>query len=497
MANKRILVVDDEKNLTAALESFFRSKGHEIYIANSGDAALDILKKEPISLLVIDLNMPGIDGVEVAKNVMKKYPDTKVLILTAFSEEYKDKLASIKADDIMTKPFGILSLIKKVEELLGEAITPAPAAEPPTEKRPVRILFVDPVLGYILRDYVLPYIKLSWGRNIQVESMSPIPPHTVKEMIVSFKPDIVLLSAVLTEQVEALSKGIAENVYQPKEVVLYNMPDKKTAKDSPLFAYYSMQKSLMDPDYLSNLNELIRGIAVKHNLITADAFRKERPEIAELPKVFTKDDVANFVKEAITRELNLKDLTLTDKTSFVDDLGVDSLDAIELVMALEETFGFDIPDETVQKLNTIGSVIEYIKDRANLDDLARKKRQRKKVLIVDDQAGMCKFLENYFLAKGYDALSTTEGERVLGIISKQKPDIVLLDIRMPDIDGIELLKQIKETDHRTKVVMVSVAYEREKEAAQCGADAFIRKPFPITYLEQTVIKKIRELTEHM
>ena len=69
---KRILIVDDEKNLTTALDSFFQSKGHEIYIANSGESALEFLKKEKVDLVLLDLTMPGVDGIEVAKTVKKK-----------------------------------------------------------------------------------------------------------------------------------------------------------------------------------------------------------------------------------------------------------------------------------------------------------------------------------------------------------------------------------------------------------------------------------------
>lgn len=66
------------------------------------------------------------------------------------------------------------------------------------------------------------------------------------------------------------------------------------------------------------------------------------------------------VKEIIQDKLNLDDVVITAETSFKDDLGVDSLDLFELVMALEEEFGTEIPSEDLEKLTTVGSVIEYI-----------------------------------------------------------------------------------------------------------------------------------------
>ena len=68
------------------------------------------------------------------------------------------------------------------------------------------------------------------------------------------------------------------------------------------------------------------------------------------------------VKEIIVNQLGAKLDQLTLTTSFTDDLGADSLDVVELVMALEEEFGFDLPDEDAEKLLTVGDVIEYAKN---------------------------------------------------------------------------------------------------------------------------------------
>ena len=66
------------------------------------------------------------------------------------------------------------------------------------------------------------------------------------------------------------------------------------------------------------------------------------------------------VKEIIEDKLGLDGVEITEATSFKDDLGVDSLDLFELVMALEEEFGTEIPSEDLEGLTTVGSVIEYI-----------------------------------------------------------------------------------------------------------------------------------------
>jgi acyl carrier protein len=70
------------------------------------------------------------------------------------------------------------------------------------------------------------------------------------------------------------------------------------------------------------------------------------------------------VKEIIAKELEVSTQQLTPEAKFVEDLGADSLDIVELVMALEEEFGLDIPDEDAEKLRTVGDAMNYLKSHA-------------------------------------------------------------------------------------------------------------------------------------
>lgn len=72
-------------------------------------------------------------------------------------------------------------------------------------------------------------------------------------------------------------------------------------------------------------------------------------------------DVETRVKEIIVEQLGVDPVEVTPNASFVNDLGADSLDTVELVMALEEEFGMEIPDEEAEKIQTVGQATEYIK----------------------------------------------------------------------------------------------------------------------------------------
>lgn len=75
-------------------------------------------------------------------------------------------------------------------------------------------------------------------------------------------------------------------------------------------------------------------------------------------------DIFGKVKEIVVEQLGVDEEEVTEQASFVDDLGADSLDIVELVMALEEEFDLEIPDEDAEKIVTVGDAVNYIKENA-------------------------------------------------------------------------------------------------------------------------------------
>lgn len=75
-------------------------------------------------------------------------------------------------------------------------------------------------------------------------------------------------------------------------------------------------------------------------------------------------EIAEKVKSIVAEQLGVKAEEVKDDAKFIDDLGADSLDTVELVMALEEEFGAEIPDEDAEKLTTVGDAIKYVEEKA-------------------------------------------------------------------------------------------------------------------------------------
>ncbi|WP_434798256.1 response regulator transcription factor [Terrisporobacter vanillatitrophus] len=122
MASK-ILVVDDEKEIRNLIEIYLKNEGYTVLKASNGEEALKVLEKEEIQLMILDVMMPKMDGMEVCRRVREHLNiPIPILMLSAKSEDM-DKIAGIMtgADDYLTKPFNPLELSVRVKALLRRA----------------------------------------------------------------------------------------------------------------------------------------------------------------------------------------------------------------------------------------------------------------------------------------------------------------------------------------------------------------------------------------
>jgi two-component system, OmpR family, KDP operon response regulator KdpE len=126
----RILVVDDEPNIIGTVVPLLRARGYEVISAMSGRAALDAVDREQPDLLVLDLGLPDMDGVEVCR-LARQSSKMPILVLSARGAE-GDKVNALDAgaDDYVTKPFGAEELLARIRAALRRVEAPAPPDEP-------------------------------------------------------------------------------------------------------------------------------------------------------------------------------------------------------------------------------------------------------------------------------------------------------------------------------------------------------------------------------
>jgi len=119
---KKVLIVDDEETLTWSMaRSLSRDKDkYEVIIANNGKEALDLLKKGRVDLVISDIRMPDINGLDLLVNIKKEYPQTKVIIMTAYGSSDVQKEANRRGSlYYVEKPFEISDIRKIIIDLIG------------------------------------------------------------------------------------------------------------------------------------------------------------------------------------------------------------------------------------------------------------------------------------------------------------------------------------------------------------------------------------------
>lgn len=121
MKKIRILVVDDDPAISRLLYANFKARGYEVSNALKGEVALKMLESEFFDLVILDIMMPGIDGLEVCRRI-REWSKIPIIMLSA-KEDEKDKVKCLElgADDYVTKPFGIDELLARVKTALRHA----------------------------------------------------------------------------------------------------------------------------------------------------------------------------------------------------------------------------------------------------------------------------------------------------------------------------------------------------------------------------------------
>jgi two-component system, OmpR family, KDP operon response regulator KdpE len=127
MSGERILVVDDEPNIRRALRVWLTDHGYQVELTANGEEALDRAAVAPPDVVILDLMLPGMSGLEVCKS-LREWSPVPIIVLSARGEE-ADKIQALDlgADDYLTKPFGMGELLARIRVVLRRASGPPPS----------------------------------------------------------------------------------------------------------------------------------------------------------------------------------------------------------------------------------------------------------------------------------------------------------------------------------------------------------------------------------
>jgi CheY-like chemotaxis protein len=230
---KSILIVDDEPAITLTLERFFRSKGYEVLRVFYGDQALVRIEQDPPRLVILDLQMPGVDGIAVLEKIRAAHPEVKVLVITGYSDQYRQQLERLKPDAVKMKPVSLEELTQAVEQLLEGKQPAEPSKEQTVEK--IRLLFIEGSEEVFLL-YVKPHFEDPQRRSRYEIRFAPGPEEAF-HLLEEFKPHLVLLDSTrLAVGVDAgkLAADLSRSGTAPIEVILHSVPRGKGIPAEPL-----------------------------------------------------------------------------------------------------------------------------------------------------------------------------------------------------------------------------------------------------------------------
>jgi two-component system response regulator AtoC len=118
-----------------------------------------------------------------------------------------------------------------------------------------------------------------------------------------------------------------------------------------------------------------------------------------------------------------------------------------------------------------------------------------RILIVDDEEQICDMLADFLKSLGYEIFIAMSGDEALQMVKETRPHLMLLDIRMPETDGIEILGSVRAIDQEIGIIMMTGYHDMEiaQKALKLGASDFVTKPVDMAYLENSVRHKIKAM----
>ena len=119
-----------------------------------------------------------------------------------------------------------------------------------------------------------------------------------------------------------------------------------------------------------------------------------------------------------------------------------------------------------------------------------------KLVIVDDEVDIREFAKNFFKKRDISVFTAKGGKEALRIIEEEKPDLVLLDVRMEEMNGVAVLRELRSKNNKVKVIMVTGVEDEEtiKQATGLGIRGYIHKPLILDELEKIVFTELVETT---
>jgi len=368
---KSILLVDDEKDIVTFVKDFFMDEGYAVDIAFCGEEAATRIEKQKPLLAIVDMKMPGIDGPALLKIINEKCPDTKVIILTGYGQQYKDKVKDLRYEGFMTKPFSAMQLVGAAKDILegkavAEKVDPSFLNDPHIMPK-AKLLFIEPneLAAGGKKVYFLD--KEKCGGEYQVDIL--IETDKIETKLKEYKPDIVLGAVSVLGTEGDLRSKIMKSKFKPKDIIAFGHSTEKEQDGTFVEGQFDPLTAIFVKGMMDKLGKIVRETAINNTLYVKSEEPvkvpglelKEDSAIKEPKKEITLDNLEEFVKETIAKHIKITKDDIKDKTHLIKDLNMNTLQSIQIGLDLEEALDLDIPDEVGESLYTCKQIVDYLR----------------------------------------------------------------------------------------------------------------------------------------
>ncbi len=280
MAGKKILMVDDDKRFIEGVGAFLKALGHDMVLAQDGKAALDAIENERPALVLLDIQLPKVNGIEILTRLRSKHKNIKVFVITAYSNDVKWRCDEIGYDNFFPKPVELDPLLDAIKEALLEKVSKR-EEEAPIEGTPkAKILFIEPdihVYGYTA--------GLFGSKEFNPGEYEIRVAYDLKEAtamfgdnsVYGFHPDIVIMYDIHREfaELDKIIDYLMTISFKPKEIIVHGIFPRNDFEIERLEGKnvtYCSQNIMNDED-LRKMNKIlidfVARACIKHKLVKA------------------------------------------------------------------------------------------------------------------------------------------------------------------------------------------------------------------------------------
>jgi DNA-binding response OmpR family regulator len=544
-----IMVVDDEASICRNVEKILTKSNYQVTCATSAREAMEKLAEGNFELIISDIVMPEMNGLEFLKSIKSKWPATKAVMMTAYaSTDTAVKAIRLGALDYIPKPFTPDELRSMVEQALSGKLIEAKVSE--SEKESIDIIDVDAPFD---PNEVAQFTGEAYARSLGREDMPMVEVRTPEPLegfceIGTMVCDIFKKLGASCKAGTKTGECPQKKAKKKKAAAGGQKPEVRTlvGVDQPF--NYDEVRAVTGPEYLNYLQH--DGVVMPtYEELKANVVRLEKARRIDVDSPFDRDDVAKATGELYARQVGRSDMPAVEITAREPlegfcEVGTMVCDIFKKLGAsckagtktgvcpqkkakkkkaaaardsgydARRMIGIDMPFDYAEVAAVTGP--EYVAHLA-ADGLVQysyeelkagyQKRlatdkiktetdvaaQENSVLVIDDEVAVNNNIRKILGKKKYNVDQATTKEEALAKIQSNQYVLVLLDLRIPGVKGLELLAAVRKSQPQARVIIITgyATIETAKEAARMGAMAYLPKPFTPEEIRNAAQKAVK------